>query len=72
MVRTKKDLVRWKIGETMERECINVQDDQHRLLCGLTNTKCEKNDLFTESTDDVIKLKLAQKRNMIRLSDTKK
>lgn len=54
--RTKKNLVRWKIGETVECECGDVQDDQHLLQCVMTNTKCERDDLFKEPNDEVIKL----------------
>jgi len=31
-------------------------DDQHLLQCSLTYTNCERDDLFKEPTDEVIKL----------------
>lgn len=48
--------MRWKIGETAEFECGDVQDDQHLMQCGMTNTSCERDDLFKEPTEEVIKL----------------
>lgn len=37
---------RKKIGDTVEYECGDVQNDQNLLQCGMINTNCKRDDLF--------------------------